>query len=145
MSAPSKTHRNLTSVSSKSRNPNGMMSSDAVTPWVSNTFFIVPESAVPKMGTTRGSEKVWSKEANSVELIPAELVTRSRVSSMGRGFFTVERLLGRRVSLGRDRTSERDAELIEDQFGYGERERKTYSTRLLTSVSSYINISSRYR
>ncbi len=80
-----------------------------------------------------------------MELIPAELVTRSRVSSMGRGFFTVERLLGRRVSLGRDRTSERDAELIEDQFGYGERERKTYSTRLLTSVSSYINISFRYR
>ncbi len=100
------------------------MSSDAVTPWVSNTFFIMPESAVPKMGTTRGSENVWSKEANSVELIPAELVTRSRVSSMGRGFFTVERLLGRRVSLGRDRTSERDAELIEDQFGYGERERE---------------------
>lgn len=57
------THRTYTSAVMRSKTPYGMISNELVAPWVSRTLSKVPELAVPRMGTTTGVVKVWSKIA----------------------------------------------------------------------------------
>lgn len=78
----------MTSVFKRSRKPRGMISREAIAPCVKRTFGISPVLTVENGGRTRPFSKVCWKAANSVPLIPADVLIVLMVSSTGRVFET---------------------------------------------------------
>jgi len=82
--------RTLTFVSRRSSTPKGTMLNVASAPCGKKTLLIVPEFALPRMGTTSGVANVWLNVAKTVPLSPAVLVMLSMVSSIINGLVTVK-------------------------------------------------------